>query len=88
MRPVDADRWDRGGGERRQELRRMPRHHHAHVAQRPDRAQGKLRIAFPHLVFQAPYSVRPDKASPDWGFLVAGFAADLDQHSCIYTRLQ
>ncbi|RLM92065.1 GATA transcription factor 23-like [Panicum miliaceum] len=40
-----ADRRDRGGGERREELRRMPRHHHAHVAQRPDRAQGELFLA-------------------------------------------
>jgi len=84
---VAADRWDRGGGERRQELRRMPRHHYAHVAQRPDRAQGKLMIALPPLVCSAPYSVRPDKAPPEWGFLlVAGFAADLDQPSYLYTH--
>jgi hypothetical protein len=33
----------------------MPRHHHAHVAQRPDRAQGKLKlmIALPPLVCEA-----------------------------------
>ena len=39
----------------------MPRHHHAHVAQRPDRAQGKLAHDRPPsspLVSQASSSVR------------------------------
>jgi len=47
-----ADRRHRGGGERREGLRRMPRHHYAHVAQRPDRAQGEfILIASPPLFF-------------------------------------
>jgi hypothetical protein len=52
----------------------MPRHHHAHVAQRPDRAQGEFILIVIIIVspvlscFALLGTVRQDKARSGWGF--------------------